>query len=79
MVDQEKLAKFYKQELETKIIGYLAEKLGIDLRKAMDLYYTSKLSTQIEQGLYGIENLDYKNLAEDLIENEINQSDKIQK
>lgn len=79
MVDQEKLAKFYKQELETKIIGYLSEKLGIDLRKAMDLYYTSKLSTQIEQGLYGIENLDYKNLAEDLIENEINQSDKIQK
>ncbi|MBP5591925.1 hypothetical protein J6Y50_08775 [bacterium] len=79
MVDQEKLAKFYKQELETKIIGYLSEKLGIDLRKAMDLYYTSKLSTQIEQGLYGIENLDYKNLAEDLIENEINKSDKIQK
>lgn len=72
MVDQEKLTKFYKQELETNIIGYLSEKLGVDLRKAMDLYYTSKLSSQIEQGLYGIENLDYKNLAEDLIETEIN-------
>ena len=48
------------------------EKLGVDLRKTMDLYYTSKLCTQIEQGLYGIENLDYKNLAEDLIETEIN-------
>ena len=39
-------------------------------RKAMDIYYRSKLAKQIEQGIYGIENMDYKYLAEDLLENE---------
>ena len=38
----------------------------------MDTYYTSKLAKQIEAGDNGIDNLDYKNLAEDLIENESN-------
>ena len=37
----------------------------------MEKYYSSKLAKQIENGENGIENLDYKNLAEDLIENEL--------
>lgn len=60
----------YKQDLETRIIMYLAEIKDLDLRKAMDIYYRSRLSVEIEQGQYGIENLDYKYLAEDLVENE---------
>ena len=36
----------------------------------MDIYYQSRLAKQIEQGAYGIENMDYKDLAEDLMENE---------
>lgn len=40
-------------------------------RKAFDVYYSSKLAEQIEKGEYGIENLDAKYLAEDLIENEL--------
>ncbi len=32
--------------------------------------HKSKLSEQIQSGKYGIENMDYKYLAEDLIENE---------
>jgi hypothetical protein len=36
----------------------------------MDIYYSSKLAVQIEEGRYGIDNLDPKYLAEDLIENE---------
>ena len=36
----------------------------------MDIYYNSRLAKQIEQGAYGIENMDYKYLAQDLIENE---------
>ena len=43
---------------------------GIDLRKAFDLYYSSKLAEQISNDSYGIENMDAKYLAEDLIENE---------
>lgn len=61
----------YKQNLETNIIEYLATTLNINLRDAMDKYYSSKLAKQIETGENGIDNLDYKNLAEDLIENEI--------
>jgi hypothetical protein len=38
----------------------------------MDIYYKSKLSTQIANREQGIENLDAKYLAEDLIENEQN-------
>ena len=43
---------------------------GIDLRKALDIYYSSILSEQILNDSYGIENMDAKYLAEDLIENE---------
>ena len=47
-----------------------ASRNNISQRKAMDIYYKSRLSQQIQAGQYGIENLDYKYLAEDLIENE---------
>lgn len=40
------------------------------MRKSMDIYYNSKLSGMIEYQQYGIENMDYKYLVEDLIENE---------
>ena len=36
----------------------------------MDIYYHSRLAEEIEQGTYGIENMDYKYLVQDLIENE---------
>ena len=71
MIDKNELTTFYRQELESSIIEYLAKRLNIDFRKAMKLYYDSKLSKLIENGSNGIDNLDYKNLAEDLIENEL--------
>lgn len=70
MVDKEKLDAYYIQCLEEDIIQYLALKKKIDVRKSMDIYYNSKLSLLIEQRQYGIENMDYKYLVEDLIENE---------
>ena len=42
-----------------------------DRRKAFDIYYSSKLAEQISNDSYGIENMDAKYLAEDLIENEM--------
>ena len=60
----------YKERLEERIIAYLAEIKGISLEEAMDAYYRSRLADQITKGLYGIENMDYKYLAEDLVENE---------
>ena len=60
----------YKERLEERIIAYLSEIKGIPLEEAMDAYYRSRLADQIASGLYGIENMDYKYLAEDLLENE---------
>jgi len=52
------------------IINAVSEMKGIDLRKAFDIYYSSKLAEQISKDSYGIENMDARYLAEDLIENE---------
>ena len=60
----------YKERLEERIIAYLSEIKGISLEEAIDAYYRSRLADQISKGLYGIENMDYKYLAEDLVENE---------
>ena len=70
MIERDALDKIYKELLEEKIINQLAETKEIPLRKAMDIYYSSKLSQQINDSCYGIENMDYRYLVEDLIENE---------
>ena len=61
---------FYTEELDESIIDYLSQIRSIARETAMDIYYRSRLSSQIAERKYGIENLDYKNLAEDLVENE---------
>ena len=60
----------YNERLEERIIGYLSERCALPPGDAMALYYSSRLARQIASGLHGIENLDYKYLAEDLLENE---------
>ena len=60
----------YKQNLEQNIIKYLAKARNIDIRTSMERYYKSELSEQIENSMFGIDTMDYKYLAEDLIENE---------
>lgn len=70
MVNKTQLDEVYKQNLENDIINIIAKIKGIELRQAFDIYYSSKLAEQIEKGSYGIENMDAKYLAEDLLENE---------
>ena len=70
MVDKKQLEEVYKQNLENDIISAISQMKRVDLRKAFDIYYSSKLAEQISDGSYGIENMDAKYLAEDLIENE---------
>ncbi|MBQ6844415.1 MAG: hypothetical protein IJO60_07270 [Agathobacter sp.] len=70
MVDVKQMDDIYKQNLENDIIKAVAKIKRIELRKAIDIYYSSKLATQIADGTCGIENMDAKYLAEDLIENE---------
>ncbi|MEG0671924.1 hypothetical protein [Clostridium sp.] len=68
--NENELEKFYIQSLDNDIIEYLAEKKNIDIRLAMDVYYKSLLCQQVHNGENGVQFLDYKYLAEDLIENE---------
>ncbi|MBP5672883.1 MAG: hypothetical protein J6X49_10865 [Victivallales bacterium] len=70
MTDYKDLVAVYRQNLEEDIIMRLAELKSIDLRKAMDIYYKSRLARQIRAGLYGIDNMDARYLAVDLVENE---------
>lgn len=70
MRNRKNIDYIYKQNLEESIIEYLSIEKNLELRQAMDIYYNSRLAKQIEQGTYGIENMDYKYLAQDLIENE---------
>lgn len=70
MRNKENIDFIYKQNLEESIIEYLSREKNLELRHAMDIYYQSRLAKQIEQGTYGIENMDYKYLVQDLIENE---------
>ena len=72
MVNKKQLEEVYKQNLENDIINTISKMKGIDLREAFDIYYSSKLAEQISNDSYGIENMDAKYLAEDLIENESN-------
>ena len=70
MVNYKDLENLYRQNLEIDIIKELAKKQQIDISKAMNIYYHSRLSEEIEKGLNGIDNMDYRYLVEDLIENE---------
>lgn len=70
MCNKNDLTLIYRQNLEENIIKYLAKIKNLDLRKAMNVYYKSTLSKQIETGENGIDNLDYKNLVENLIQTE---------
>jgi hypothetical protein len=67
---QADLESILKESLEKDIITIIANKAGINIRKAMDIYFHSRLSVQIDGGVYGIQYLDAQYLAEDLMENE---------
>jgi hypothetical protein len=67
---QADLENIHKESLEKDIIALIANKTGIDVRQAMDIYFHSKLSVQIDGGVYGIQYLDAQYLADDMMENE---------
>ena len=71
MIDLKVIEKVYIENLEENIISYLSERLQVNYRQAADIYYRSALAGQVSDNRYGIANLDYKYLANDLIENEL--------
>jgi hypothetical protein len=69
-MDENVLEEMYQEKLAERLIEYLSEKCGLDYQKAMDVYYKSKLADKIYEGKYGVQYLDYKVLADILIDTE---------
>ena len=61
------MGSYIQEDLENDIINAISEIKGIDLRKAFDIYYSSKLAEQISNGSYGIENIAAKSLERNRI------------
>lgn len=70
MTDGMELEKLYKESLEENIVEYIAEKKKLSFEDAMDRYYKSNMSSNISDGRYGIQYLDYRHLGELLFETE---------
>jgi len=64
------LENVYSENLEERIISCLAEKKNLTLDEAMDVYYRSRLAKKIQQGVEGIQYLDYQVLVEILCDTE---------
>ena len=69
-MDETILEQTYQENLEERLIAYIAEQSGFSLETAMNVYYHSKLADKIHQGTEGIQYLDYKVLADILRDTE---------
>ncbi len=69
-MNEKTLERVYQENLAERIVTYLAETCHFSYEKAMDFYYNSKLSDKIYLGKEGIQYLDYKVLAQILLETE---------
>jgi hypothetical protein len=69
-VNEVALEQTYQENLEERLIAFLAEDNGLSLEKAMDIYYRSKLADKIHRGMEGVQYLDHKVLAQILRDTE---------
>lgn len=69
-MDERVLEQVYQEKLEERIISQIAKERSIPMTKAMQIYYSSSLADKIHQGMEGIQYLDYKVLAQMLMEME---------
>ena len=69
-MEESVLEQSYQENLEERIIMYLAKQHHIPLERAMDIYYHSRLAEKIHQGMEGVQYLDYKVLSDILYETE---------
>lgn len=69
-MDDQVLEKIYLENLDERIIQYIAVKEDVSFDDATRIYYSSKLSNKIYNGNNDIQYLDYKVLYEILKETE---------
>ena len=63
-MDGNTLERVYQENLEERIIAYLASENKLTYEEAMDKYYRSKMANRIYNGENDIQYLDYKVLAD---------------
>ncbi len=63
-MDGNTLERVYQENLEERIISYLASENKLTYEEAMDKYYRSKMANRIYNGENDIQYLDYKVLAD---------------
>lgn len=61
----DKVQKIYKRELENKIICNIASVKNCELRKAMDIYYSSNVPGKIEKEMREVKELDVQALTKE--------------
>ena len=61
----DKVKKIYKRELENKIIFNIADVKNCELRRAMDIYYSSNVPNQIAKEQGDIETMDVQALTKE--------------
>ena len=54
-MDEQILEQVYQENLEERLITYIADENSISLEEAMKIYYESKLSNKINQGNEGVQ------------------------
>ena len=52
-MDDRILEQTYQENLEERLIAYIADQRGVSLEKAMDIYYSSDLAEKIHNGIEG--------------------------
>ena len=65
--DLDKVQKIYKRELENKIIFNIANMKSCELRKAMDIYYSSNVPGKIEKEMGNVKELDVQALTKEVM------------
>lgn len=63
-MDGNTLERVYQENLEERLISYLASENKLTYEEAMDKYYRSKMANRIFNGENDIQYLDYKVLAD---------------
>lgn len=69
-MNEQMLECIYQENLEERLIAYMAKICNFSYERAMDIYYNSELSDKIHLGKEGIQYLDYKVLVQILIDTE---------
>ncbi len=70
MIDEKTMERAYRERLDENIINCIAQEKGIGAEEALAAFYGSRLAAMMDEGLYGVQYLDYRNLVQVLIENE---------